>query len=534
MGPEPGLDDDQGFEQVAGAWSPEEALPPEYEIVGLTKTRRSAPRGAEEVGFVAAVGATRADPRFVELTLFEFASPADLAQAGEFVGKATANEPQPLAVTSLPFVFLPPGAGPEQDVRASLELARNGPEAQSVFRGEAGRGRLAVGGAASMGPDDVDVLLAVLLERSSGESTDPLPFGMEVVVDSPLPEGVTVEVESARGTALIEVRDDVPEGWFDFLTWGIDGDVERSPFPDLAVRTSLAPPSDFDRAGDPMDNTVVMTWEDGTLVTITHPQLPDPVVRLLHRSFKGVTVDELRAHAVEAPAPEEQPEARAGRAADPPSPERLAELQNYVEVARGVDFGGPLDYRFVDDNAELRAGASFVGLDLWSVFQATGVDRAGPDPGRSQPRSSRPAARRTGHGDPTRHHHRHRGRRRTRDDPFCRRPAPTTAGADSSRNSSLPLRPSSKATRTASPTPSCSRFLPTSSRTHRTSPASSPIRGCPAVPSRPSGTGVPLRRRPVVHRSRSRRRRRGRSGRGPGRPTGVERTDPVPRCLASG
>lgn len=367
-------DRDDEPDAVEGPWDPEAALPGSFEIVRVTETQQHGPDGAVEQDFVAAVGPTREDPRFLELALFEFDKPADFADAADFVGRAEGVASQALPTAGIDFAFVPDGAAPDMSRRESLQLPAGGPFPHSTFRGDVGRRVFAVGSARILQPRDVDVLVPILATAAWPDDRR-LPQEMRVLVEEPLPGGAVVELASELGEVRIEVREEVPLGWFEYLSW--DDPREDPPAalasPDAMV--SITPVSNFGIGGISLEPEVVRIWtDDERLLILSHPELPAAMVAALRGAFETASVEELLALAEEAPEWDEvAAEADRLPASAPPSVETLAELQDFVETMRGVELDAPLQYQFVTSPPSENAAGAFVGPRLWSVLDVLGL-----------------------------------------------------------------------------------------------------------------------------------------------------------------
>ncbi len=382
---------DEGGGQVAGADDVggdrdlAAALPDSFEIVGAGPTERHVPRGAVEGGFVAVVGATPDDPRFFEVSFFDFNNPAELAAAVPFVGRAEDVPTQLLPTTGVEFAFVEDGVGGERTRRESLQLLGAGPDPQSTFRGDLGRRRLAIGAARILQPEDVDGLLT-LVALDAWPEDGGAPRGMQVLVDEVLPAGGIVLLQSGGETVEIELREEVSAGWFDYITWE-DPIATSLPPIEGEAKISVQGPSDFGVDGEPTEPTRTAIWtEDGRLVTIVHPQMADGLVASLFDAVRATSVVDVLALAdVHGSLPGSEPGDGGAQpddavAAPAPSEETVAALQNFAETVRGRELGVNVRYQFVDRLSPDRAGLMFLSSRLWSLL--TRLDLVEPEQSR--------------------------------------------------------------------------------------------------------------------------------------------------------
>ncbi|MGH1489882.1 MAG: hypothetical protein ACRBK7_10895 [Acidimicrobiales bacterium] len=369
----------------------EDDAPPlayEFEVLSVAPAKRSIPTAAVEERVMVAVGTSVNDPRFIELTLFEFDESAEATAAAAFVGSASSVESTDLA-SGASFAFLPTVRSVGGVDRRDLQLLGRGPAPDSVVRGGPGELDLVVGAARVLQPSDVDLLVAAFRDGPSKES-QPLPVdGMSILIDEALGEGIVVELDSADGPIQVEMYDDTDPSWFDYAARDTLAIGVNPPDLGLGPQVALQPPSSFGVNGTPLGHKELFWWDAGRLTTISYPPaMADESIAEVAATTRLWDLEELLATGPRSSADGSGDSDDSGSIAspqtdqtpsEPPSPETMEELQGFVEKARDAQTGQPVDFEFVDRIPTENIRGFFVSAKLWLVAEALDLVEDGQD-----------------------------------------------------------------------------------------------------------------------------------------------------------
>ncbi len=367
-------DDATGDPRPADLWP----VPAGFTLKDVRPIDRSAPAGSVAADVVVLASSDPTDPRFVELTVFEFDDP-EAAQAVESLpGVSTIVEPNYLSA-GVVTAFLPAATVPG-DQRSAHRLMAIGPSVDSVVWAQPDDDRILVGGAGVIQPWQLE-RIAAELGRGSLDDIDPAVLdGMVVLVDEPLGSGVMVELTSVHGTTTIETYDQVGSDWFTYLAReslaaGLIPDL------DLAGELALQPSSDFGPNGDALDPARLLRWHDGRLTIVTFPPtIDDGLLTELAAAAATWDIDELLAAWSGAVIPDDEGQADASvpgavEANDRPIPtaDDVARLRRFVEGMRGIVVDAAIEFEIVDEVLVDDVDGVFVTPTLWLVMSALGL-----------------------------------------------------------------------------------------------------------------------------------------------------------------
>ncbi len=357
------------------AEAPPIELPEGFELVSVRSAEHIGPEGARVVGTTAIVGASPADPRFIEYTTFELAPTDTSSRVAQLIGPAVASESIAINTDGL-FAFVDDAGLNTAPVRPALQLVEHGPVINATFRIPVEPATVIIGASASLQPYDIEELIDSI---TAGD--DALPDGMSVIADQPLPSGIVLEAASPIGTTTTYVYEGVAQGWFDYI---VRSDPQGEPdalFSQLAPLVSQRPPSNFGINGEPLDPVRTAFWDDGKLVIIRHPDaVPTASVADLFTTIAAADPATLQSLIDSTPVENPtQPDTVPDNPTDNTGPVRaptdaeMVGLQAFAESQRGVELGQPVAFDFVPVFPTEGLQIDFISTELWFVVESLGL-----------------------------------------------------------------------------------------------------------------------------------------------------------------
>ncbi len=360
-------------------------LPSGYELVSATTASPNADGGPIALRRVAAVGRTGADPRLIEYTLFEFEDQESAGAAAALPNPVELADPLALDRGGV-LGFVGPSGQPTDDLRAQLQLVPYGPGFDAVFQVPVTPTVLAVGGSAVVQP----ATLAPILDSLSTEAEpfeSNLPDGMAILVDEAPLDGITFELRSSTGAPTVELYSGASRAWFEYFSWGIVADPAASELVAPGTDISVRPSQYYGAGGAATDPERTMVWNEERFAIVTHAAtMPSTDLAELLAFFLGLDDDEALELATSVGSEaaqgsdEQNVEAQPGQGpvSDVPSVDDMARMQEFVELARGIEAAQPIAFDFVDDfpTSEAR-GAQFLSAELWVLAVALGLTEDG-------------------------------------------------------------------------------------------------------------------------------------------------------------